>query len=604
MGTQVCKNCESTNNSILEKNLSNKNFSDSDSNHIQMNYLINNKNRTDKLESNISTKINNNENENNITNYDNPLYNTSLDESMNLGNCYIGTNKHNTKIKPYNPENSLQTVMNKKRLSIEPKNNNNELIIDTRMNKTSKNFNKKKIKYNLLNANENIEEIDEKNPLENGFFYNNSNKKNNWKFDNMGFFNNTMKEKENMDKNLENINKLVKNINSFNNAKKTRKNLKLEDKDKKEEKEEKVSEDNDEEINSKLRKIFLKYNIQKLKKINAKLIKKKLKNIDNNEYIESKSNMSRENIDINEIEEIKDNNQINLYFEEYEIFNDESNSEELDVNLIPEKEHIFIGNKINNLKEGLGLEIFKNSNAYFFGQFNNNIRNGFCNYKINNKNQNYIFQGEVNGINATGYGIYINKETNIKYEGEFNNSMKNGIGIETYKKNFYQGNFVNGKRNGIGEYYWEKDVYYSGEWADNCMNGEGIYKFSKDAWYEGSFKDNKMEGFGILNIKMSKIYVGFFKNDYKDGFGIKIWDNDKRAYVGFWKNNKQEGFGKLFKKDKIKYAIYQDGLIINEINDNEKINKIYNDINKYFSLLFEMRNYEEVKTKVYEFMSM
>ena len=91
-----------------------------------------------------------------------------------------------------------------------------------------------------------------------------------------------------------------------------------------------------------------------------------------------------------------------------------------------------------------------------------------------------------------------------------------------------------------------------------------------------------MEGFGILNVKNNKIYVGFYKNDYKDGFGIKIWDNDKKAYVGFWKNNKQEGFGKLIKKDKIKYAIYKDGLIVNEINDNDNINKIFNDINKYF----------------------
>ena len=595
MGSEVCKNCDNSSNLVLEKNLSSKNFSESESNHIQINHLINNKNKVDKLESNISTKINNNENENNITNYDNPLYNTSLDESMNLGNCYIGTNKNNTKIKPYNPENSLQTVMNKKRLSIEQKiNNNNELIIEKRMNKTSKNFNKKKIKYNLLNINENIEEIDEKNPLENGVLYNNSNKKNNWKFDNMGYYDMTVHDKINIDKNLENMNKFVKNINSFNKAKKTKKNLKLE------EKEEKESGKDDEEINSKLRKIFLKYNIQKLKKINSKLILQKLKNIDNNEYVEI--NLSKENN--NDIEENKENNQINQYIEEYKIFNDESNLEEIDVNLIPEKEHIFIGNKKDNLKEGLGLDIFKNLNAYFFGQFNNNIRNGFCKYKISNENQNYVFQGEVYGIHAKGYGIYINKETNIKYEGEFNNSLKNGIGIETYKKNFYQGNFVNGKRNGIGEYFWEKDVFYSGEWVDNCMNGEGIYKFSKDAWYEGSFKENKMEGFGILNIKRNKIYVGFFKNDYKDGFGIKIWEIDKKAYVGFWKNNKQEGFGKLFKKDKIKYAIYQEGLIINEINDNEKINKIYNDINKYFSLLFEMRNYDEVKTKVYEIMNL
>jgi hypothetical protein len=163
---------------------------------------------------------------------------------------------------------------------------------------------------------------------------------------------------------------------------------------------------------------------------------------------------------------------------------------------------------------------------------------------------------------------------------------------------------VNGRRNGIGEYYWDKDVYYIGEWIDNYMNGTGIYYFNKNAWYEGSFKDNKMEGFGILNVKYNKIYAGFFKKDFKNGFGIKIWDKEKKAYVGFWKNNKQDGFGKFFEKDKIKYAIYKNGNVINEVKDNLRINMIYNDINKYFSLLFELRNYNEVKSKVYEYINM
>ena len=596
MGTEICQNCNGSKNIYIEKNLSTKNLLENDKAINQINHLIKNQNNSkNKIANDISTNINNNENDNNATHYDNPLYNTSLDESMNLGNCYIGTNKNNTKIKPYDPDNSLQIIMNRKRLSLESKSNESEFNFKKRMNKTSKNFNKKKIRYNLFFNNDNINDINDieecpENILENGYFYNNSNRKNNFKFNNMSFYNdaNGNKSKSNVEQSLENINKLVKNISFKKLGKDNKNNNNINNNNKVENKEIKPENNNEDIINKKLKNILMKYNIRKIKKIINKLsITRNIKNIDNNITNET-----------------KESNDIKQYSDEYESFNNEINLDDLDVNLIPEKKHIFIGIKNNNLKQGLGLEIFKNFNSYFFGQFINGKRWGFGKYVINNENNNYIYKGEINGPYANGYGILINNEILMKYEGDWKNSLKDGIGIETYKNNFYQGEFVNGKRNGLGQYFWEKDVFYSGEWKDNLMNGEGIYYFSKEAWYEGSFKNNKMEGFGILNVKNSKIYVGFYKNDFKDGFGIKIWDNDKKAYVGFWKNNKQEGFGKFFRKDKIKYAIYKDGIIVNEINDNENINKIYNDINKYFSLLFELRNYNEVKAKVYEYINM
>ena len=140
MGTAICQNCNSSQNMYLEKNLSTKNFSENEDNNNQFCHLIQKQNKLGKFDSNNTIKINNNENENNISNYDNPLYNTSLDESLNLGNCYIGTNKNYTKIKQYNPDNTLRSIMNRKRLSIEEKPKEKENILDKKMNKTSKNF--------------------------------------------------------------------------------------------------------------------------------------------------------------------------------------------------------------------------------------------------------------------------------------------------------------------------------------------------------------------------------------------------------------------------------------------------------------------------------
>lgn len=580
MGTEICKNCNSDRYIFTEKNLSNRIIPDDENNINQMNHLINGQNNLDKFENNIGAKLNNNEN--NLSNYDNPLYNTSLEESMNLGNCYIGTNKNTTKIKPYNPENSLQTVMNKKRLCIELKtNSNNDFIAERKINQTLKNYNKKNIKYNILFNNN--KEIMEKNISEKGFYYNNSNMKNKKNFNNMVFLNDTSQNNNNMNKSLDNFDKLIQKSNTKNVKNKTKKIFDLN---------EKVPETYEEENMDKLKNLYIQYNLKILKKIISKIILNKKKNIENN--IDNKDN----NID-------DDNNKvIKQYQEKYETFNDVANFEELDVNLVPEKKHIFIGLKINNLKNGFGLDIFKTFNSYYFGQFVNGKRVGIAKYTINYKNSNYKYEGEIEGFHASGYGRYINYETNLKYEGEWKNSLKDGIGIEEYNNNLYQGNFLKGKRNGIGKYFWEKDIYYHGEWNDNLMEGRGIYYFSKDAFYEGNFKNNKIEGFGILNVKYSKIYVGFFKNDFKNGFGMKIWDNEKKAYVGFWKDNKQDGFGKLFKNDKIRYATYNNGKIVNEIKDNDQINKILNDINKFFSLLFELRNYKEVKEKVYEFVNM
>jgi len=575
MGSEICKNCNSNASIYTEKNLSNNKNKENEDGFKQLKHLINQKNKINRFESNISTNFNYNENE--ISNYDNPLYNTSLEESMNLGNCYIGTNKNHTRVKPYDPDNSIQTMVNKKRLSIGSNLNQKDFSFDNKMNKTSKNFNKKNIRYNLLFKTGNNEIVDSK-ILDKKINFN-INRKNNKKDDKIKICNNTAQTNLKIDKTLENINKLIKRINTNN----TNNNNNIQ-KNKTSDLSEKVPESSDEKNLDKLKIINLKYNIKIFKKIISKIITNKKKK--------------------NDIHERNKKIEINQYSEEYESSNSENNLDELDVNLIPEKKYIFIGTKINNLKDGFGLEIFKNSNSFYSGLFVNGKHMGFCKYIINNQKLSYKYEGEVEDIHASGYGLYINKETEIKYEGEWKNSLKNGIGIEKYKNNVYKGNFVNGRRNGIGEYFWDKDVYYIGEWIDNYMNGTGIYYFNKNAWYEGSFKDNKMEGFGILNVKYNKIYAGFFKKDFKNGFGIKIWDKEKKAYVGFWKNNKQDGFGKFFEKDKIKYAIYKDGNVINEVKDNLRINMIYNDINKYFSLLFELRNYNEVKKKVYEFLNM
>ena len=653
MGEEICTVCRDDDYAKSnDSNLSSKNF------------IKNDKNIYESQKSN-----GNNNNENGKIIYDNPLSNISVNESMNLGNCYIGTNNNNKNLKLYKPENTLKTLMSKNKITLDSTDNNNSIYKlneapnNKRISLTTKNENKKELDFNFKNSPLNsitgkkmiIIPKQYNNYNDNNIIYNNSNNKNvndnNPKYNNMSFSNsNFSKLNNNKNNNVNYLNAKDENyfLNNYNSNNKLKNNKKINfnnnnnnnDISDKNENDNNKKEDNDsynnnnrydkilgseinndifvnnnykkkpndiknisinnkntnsskifkirkersekelEQLQNKLNMLYLKYNFKLLYKIYTK------------KY--NKSNINKVNIDDNDNTSIYQSKEINVTYKLNMI-------DEYDVDLYPDKNCLFIGEKSNDKKNGLGLEIFEDSNAYFFGNFKDDKRYGFCKFLIDNMTHNYKYLGEVNDIYAEGYGLFRNYETNTKYEGEWSKSMRNGIGIEVYHKSFYQGCYLNGKRHGIGEYYWEKNVFYMGEWKNNLMDGYGIYSFNNNAIYEGSWENNKMNGFGILNSKNNKIYMGFFENDYKSGFGIKIWINDNKAFVGFWKDNKQNGFGKIFYHDKTAYGNWKNGKIVNKIEDREIIDSIFNDINKYFLSFFELRNYEEVKQKINDY---
>ena len=121
---------------------------------------------------------------------------------------------------------------------------------------------------------------------------------------------------------------------------------------------------------------------------------------------------------------------------------------ELDVNLAPDQNYLYIGTKFNNKKDGLGLEIFSESNAKYFGRFINNKRVFLGKFNINNNNNSYYYYGEIKGLYAYGFGYHENYKDLTYYEGMWKNSKKEGYGIEKYNKDnsIYQGCFSNGKK--------------------------------------------------------------------------------------------------------------------------------------------------------------
>ena len=265
------------------------------------------------------------------------------------------------------------------------------------------------------------------------------------------------------------------------------------------------------------------------------------------------------------------------------------NNDELDVNLAPEVNCLYLGTKFQNKKDGLGLEVFADTKSKYFGIFRNGKRVDAGQFTINNDFQDYYYYGQVKGIYAWGFGWFQEYKNYTYYEGNWENSMKNGYGIEKYQdKSEYMGNFVNGKKDGIGYYKWLDGSSYEGEWKENKLHGYGIYTFKDGSIYKGEWKRNRMNGVGEFSYPGVKTYIGFFERDIRNGFGMLIWHKTNKAFVGFWKNNKQDGLGKFIVNDKKRYGIWKNGEIIEKIGNKNEFDKRLNNEEIGYSTYFQM----------------
>ena len=254
-----------------------------------------------------------------------------------------------------------------------------------------------------------------------------------------------------------------------------------------------------------------------------------------------------------------------------------------------------MGTKFNNKKDGLGLELFNNSKAKYFGVFKNGKRTEVGVFKINNALKNYTFYGKVNGLYASGFGRLIDKKESKEYEGMWENSMKNGYGIEKYNDNsIYRGCFVKGKKEGTGYQHWSDNSSYEGEWKDNKMHGFGIYKFNDGSIYKGQWKRSKFHGFGEFTNPGTKTYFGFFQKDQRFGFGIEIWLKDQKAFIGYWKNNTIEGLGKLIVKEKKSYRIYKKGKIVEKFSKKKDFFKRMKEEKLPYMNIFKLDDYKAI----------
>ena len=259
----------------------------------------------------------------------------------------------------------------------------------------------------------------------------------------------------------------------------------------------------------------------------------------------------------------------------------------------------YIGNYINNKKNGQGKLILGGQNVYE-GNFKDGEYDGIGLYK----NKNYIYKGRFIAGKKNGKGKLEDLINKSVYEGEFKNDLKDGYGIEKYcDGSLYKGYFKEGLKDGKGILMLkgENNYIYEGEFKKNKICGKGKFKWENKKEFIGEWNNNEISGFGVL-IEENTKHIGYFEHDKKQGYGASFYPNQSFVLLGHWDNDLIEGQAIIFSlnnniKDEInfdneeKIVIMEKGNIINsELSEEDileiKSSKEYNEKIKLFQEKF------------------
>jgi len=156
---------------------------------------------------------------------------------------------------------------------------------------------------------------------------------------------------------------------------------------------------------------------------------------------------------------------------------------------ITNQKNNYTGEWHNNMKEGMGTQIYKNGNKYI-GMWQQDQRHG---------------------------------------KGEYYVKIDSG---ELVKR--YSGEWVNGCRHGRGMLFGKEESLYDGEWANNVRHGEGKQVYPEGDIYEGSWVDGKREGYGRLSKANGDIFEGNWLGDFQEGPGTYYYMARKKRLDGEW----------------------------------------------------------------------
>lgn len=137
-----------------------------------------------------------------------------------------------------------------------------------------------------------------------------------------------------------------------------------------------------------------------------------------------------------------------------------------------------------------------------------------------------------------GFGIQIYKNGD-KYEGLWSNNFRHGQG--TYWRNEggklkreYTGDWFEDRRHGRGTFFYKNGDRYDGFWVQGKPQGEGRIIYDNQDIYEGQWHEGKKSGYGVLVKKNGDHFEGHWVNDKKEGQGSYLFAEKNKLFVGEW----------------------------------------------------------------------
>ena len=207
------------------------------------------------------------------------------------------------------------------------------------------------------------------------------------------------------------------------------------------------------------------------------------------------------------------------------------------IQYFPENQAKYVGHFINGKRINLCYFEDKSQSYTYKGDSKNNFTGLYGIYY--NYDKGITYEGEWLNNRKDGIGIEIYKDGS-KYMGEHKNGVKQGLGTYFWSDGSkYEGEWKYNLMDGYGIYKFKDGSICSGFWSSNQMNGFGKFLFPQVKCYIGFFKKDHKNGFGILFwLKEEKAFIGYWKDNKQDGLGKFIFEGKIR--YGSWKLGNRE----------------------------------------------------------------
>ena len=222
--------------------------------------------------------------------------------------------------------------------------------------------------------------------------------------------------------------------------------------------------------------------------------------------------------------------------------------------LVAEEESLYIGQFKGDIREGRGIQIFKDG-CYYEGYFKDD------NTHVKGRlifGDGDMYLGQLTGNAMNGRGVYI-KKSGSKYTGMFVDDAPEGKGREEWEDGSqFQGNYLNGAKHGYGVFKFENKTLYKGNFKNDVFWGEGSLTMQNGTEYKGDWIQGTLQSPASIVSANGNVYKGEIKN--MKGHGMGEYNDHGRVFMGNFVEGKLEGEITVKNLDgSTQKALYKDG---------------------------------------------